>query len=542
MSVPIKNIDALSGLANNPDLSAKLLHTHLYDGTLTIPALADLSKSGPVFYYAQWSGDDSRGFDSSADINAAFDTTSSYCRTEVIITNTPPKSPDTGAGDVVADTAADLAEVYTVSYAPNDMPGGIGNKIILQQLKRSCNEWGVSTPQIWSHIIGRNDWATKQIPALLYSFQVRIPTNIADIMDRRGSSLPEWCEELFLKTHDDNAHTDSRIAVKLYRDGVTRALKFEALCDLFVKDLAGTDKSFMTLWSLKSADDTLIGGDAYRIDLYFKPPSGISDVSGELQILITNLSKNVVAMADSITDITMCGFYSYNFARVAFAPIYTGGFPPSGNITFEYGNFKIERRPGGLLPFLTPKTIHDFVWFHAPLTSSLTLSSGSGTATVTGFTPSYNDDGLLMSPGNVLTYPASGNYSNQTGTWLICVTKDDWSTGNGVAFGKTGVGIMLSASNSGVYASDGSDTVVGPAGVPHGTMVIGVRFSGTKFQCFSNGQFGTANNSAFTAGTFVFTNFEVMKNSSGRVRNAMIYTRWLSDAEIQKITADLLGG
>lgn len=395
-------MDALGLIANSAAASPKLKYTHLFDGTLTLPADASLSGTGTAFYYGSWTGADSLDYTPS-DLNSALDTSTSYYRTEIIITSGASPS-----GDVNSGTYTDATDVYSRSTSANDMPGGKGNKYTITQLKRTPAEWNAqSTPQMWMGIVGRNSWASSQIPDLCYSYQVKVPANLADIMDRRAG-FSEWLETFFIKSNSDNDSTDSRIAVTWNRDVTTRAFSWRILFDLFIKDLYGTAlSSSNNLWGYSSEPGTLVAGHVYQVNLYFAPPASKTDMTGKVQVLIVDQTNNTVALAVTIKNVVMMGYNNHNFARVAMGGLYTGGFPPSGDITIEYGNFIIEQCPGGILresAYLI-KDVISLAPFYLPMNGTLEVDV-PGTSIVPVFTRASTIS-FTSADGNTVTLPVN---------------------------------------------------------------------------------------------------------------------------------------
>ncbi|MBK7186908.1 MAG: hypothetical protein IPH85_13500, partial [Ignavibacteria bacterium] len=91
-----------------------------------------------------------------------------------------------------------------------------------------------------------------------------------------------------------------------------------------------------------------------------------------------------------------------------------------------------------------------------------------------------------------LTYQLSGNFSDTAGTIIATVERGNWANNNGVVVGKAGSGLSTSASNSGVQALDGTNTVNGPAGSTATRRKIGMKWSGSAMKTFAGGNFGTA--------------------------------------------------
>jgi len=81
-------------------------------------------------------------------------------------------------------------------------------------------------------------------------------------------------------------------------------------------------------------------------------------------------------------------------------------------------------------------------------------------------TPIITTTAAVTVNAEVLTYPTASNFSNTAGTIVATITKEDWSTVNGTAVGKSGFGLNTSSANSGVQALDGTNTVNGPSGSP----------------------------------------------------------------------------
>ena len=183
----INNADALSIFANNINTAPKLAFTHLFDSGVPLVADSALAKGTDYFYTNLYTGNDSLGH-STTDFKNAVNTSSFYEREEVII----------DPADVVSATYTDIAAVFSRSSAANDMPGGKGNKIVYTQNKRTDTIWGSkSYPQIWG-TIGYRTNITTQLPPLRYSFQIKVPSNLADILTGRVGA-GEWWEIFGIK-------------------------------------------------------------------------------------------------------------------------------------------------------------------------------------------------------------------------------------------------------------------------------------------------------------------------------------------------------
>ncbi|MBP9870655.1 MAG: hypothetical protein KBC53_04045 [Nitrosomonas sp.] len=130
---------------------------------------------------------------------------------------------------------------------------------------------------------------------------------------------------------------------------------------------------------------------------------------------------------------------------------------------------------------------------------------------------------------DVLTLPTAGNFSDTAGTILATVNKTDWTGGNGSVVGSATRGLYASASNSGAQGLDGTNTVNGPAGTPSGTMRIGIRWSGSSLQAFSNGSFGSVGS---YDGAFNLASIAAMAGAKGAIKDIAIWPSSLSDSDM----------
>lgn len=130
---------------------------------------------------------------------------------------------------------------------------------------------------------------------------------------------------------------------------------------------------------------------------------------------------------------------------------------------------------------------------------------------------------------DVPTAPISGNFSDTAGTILATVTRDTWATGNGSAVGSATRGLYTSAANSGAQGLDGTNTANGPSGTPSGTMRIGIRWSGSSLQAFSEGAFGSVGS---YDGSFNLASIAAMAGVRGGIKDIAIWPSSLSDADM----------
>ena len=98
----------------------------------------------------------------------------------------------------------------------------------------------------------------------------------------------------------------------------------------------------------------------------------------------------------------------------------------------------------------------------------------------------FADIARIYKTNNNITSDSLAN----TGLWLVTVEKN-WSLNNGSIAGDSITGIFTSASNSGVIAKDGTNNVNGPTGIPSGQKKLGMRYSGSSLEAFSDGSWST---------------------------------------------------
>ena len=145
-------------------------------------------------------------------------------------------------------------------------------------------------------------------------------------------------------------------------------------------------------------------------------------------------------------------------------------------------------------------------------------------------TPILTTSAAVTVNADVLTAPTTSNFSDTAGTILATVTRDGWTAGNGSAVGSSTRGLYASSANSGAQCLDGTNTVNGPSGTPSGTMRIGIRWSGSSMQAFSNGTFGLAGNydDSFNLGAAM----QLLAGVQGSIKDVAIWPSSLSDSDM----------
>ena len=93
---------------------------------------------------------------------------------------------------------------------------------------------------------------------------------------------------------------------------------------------------------------------------------------------------------------------------------------------------------------------------------------------------------------DVVTFQFASNWSNTAGWALATVQGESWENAKGTAIGNANNGLKLSASNSGIVAYDGTNTVNGPAGSPSGAEKLAMTWGSGALQVASGGVAGSA--------------------------------------------------
>lgn len=90
------------------------------------------------------------------------------------------------------------------------------------------------------------------------------------------------------------------------------------------------------------------------------------------------------------------------------------------------------------------------------------------------------------------TFQTASNWSDTAGWALATVQGESWANATGTAIGNGTNGLKLSASNSGIVAYDGTNTVNGPAGSPSGAKKLAMTWGSGALQAASGGVAGSA--------------------------------------------------
>ena len=147
---------------------------------------------------------------------------------------------------------------------------------------------------------------------------------------------------------------------------------------------------------------------------------------------------------------------------------------------------------------------------------------------------------------DVLTYAKAGNFSDASGTVYSEYEHSSWANAGGEPVvgdsGAASTTCLRSTPNvSGVSAYDGTNNINGAAGTPSGVVAGAVVWGGVTGRAYAN---GTAGAVASYDGTWGFTDLAVCHQGSGvlahfygTIKNLRIYSRALSDAQLQAMTS-----
>jgi hypothetical protein len=129
-----------------------------------------------------------------------------------------------------------------------------------------------------------------------------------------------------------------------------------------------------------------------------------------------------------------------------------------------------------------------------------------------------------------LTYQTSGNWSDTVGTAYVEVEPLAYSGG---AIGSATNGLLLSTSNSGATAFDGTNAANGPTGTPGTSEKLALNWTGAVMEVASSATVGTPGT---YDGAMGLSNIGIGVGASGYFKNVAVYPYALSDADMVKIT------
>lgn len=128
----------------------------------------------------------------------------------------------------------------------------------------------------------------------------------------------------------------------------------------------------------------------------------------------------------------------------------------------------------------------------------------------------------------VMSYQTTSNISDTAGAIAARVFKNDWTSASG-SIGSATTGLTLSASNAGVQAKDGTNTVNGPAGTPDNTERLAIGWETTNLKAASGGDIGTPG--TYDGGLNLTV---ILLDVTGNVCDLYTWTTALSDAELEE--------
>lgn len=148
--------------------------------------------------------------------------------------------------------------------------------------------------------------------------------------------------------------------------------------------------------------------------------------------------------------------------------------------------------------------------------------------------PIFTTTASVTRNAEVLTYQTSGNFSDTAGTILATFTPlyDTWPSG--AVVGKAGSGLLISSSNSGAQAADGTNTVNGATGAPANSSIrIGCRWSGSSLEAFSADPFLGVGTAGSYDGSFDLSTIAINPGAAGYIKDVKVYDASLNNAEIR---------
>lgn len=161
---------------------------------------------------------------------------------------------------------------------------------------------------------------------------------------------------------------------------------------------------------------------------------------------------------------------------------------------------------------------------------AIIVDAGINHAGTTLTLPILTTSAAVTRAADVLTYQTGSNFSDTAGT-ILATYKPTYDTyAGGSIVGSSTRGLYASASNSGVQALDGTNTISGPTGTPSGQIKIGARWSGSSLQCFALDSFGS---SGSYDGSFNLSTIGILPGASGYIRDLAIWSSSLTDNDIR---------
>lgn len=145
--------------------------------------------------------------------------------------------------------------------------------------------------------------------------------------------------------------------------------------------------------------------------------------------------------------------------------------------------------------------------------------------------PIITTTAVVTRDADSLTYATASNWSDVAGAARAEVYYDTWANASGRAIGDTN-GLGLSASNSGVQALDGTNTVNGPAGTPSGAELLAIGWGSGALKAASGGVLGAAGG---YDGGFGLSSI-ALGAAGGYIKAAHIWQSALSNADLQVVT------
>ncbi|MBK7179644.1 MAG: hypothetical protein IPH82_21105 [Chloroflexi bacterium] len=163
-------------------------------------------------------------------------------------------------------------------------------------------------------------------------------------------------------------------------------------------------------------------------------------------------------------------------------------------------------------------------------TDVINVDVGMNEAGAVATSPIVTTTATVTRNAESLTYQTAGNWSDTAGTVYVQTTPVVYSGG---AVGSATNGLLLSTSNSGATAYDGTNSANGPTGAPGTTEKLAVAWGSSAMSVASSGAVGTAGT---YDGAMGLSSIGIGVGAVGYFGDVAIYNYKMTDAELQAIT------
>jgi hypothetical protein len=336
--------------------NARLFFTQYWDGSIARVYPSSIANS---YGWSTITGVDSQGHGDST-LNADFGITSGG-NPDYIIEHILDPVGLTAADTAAATTMVDLQN--TITFAPSEAPGGIGNQVTMTRLLRSDSAWTGRYPQFEFTTQFANNKLTPN--KFYHRFYFKTPANLVDIM-ARSDGYSAWVEIFAIKSNDSTMN-DSRLSIGFIRLNTDTDIRFNSQFDNSgTRFTDGVMDTIQPFWMDRSDEGVIQPGTWYECEFEFKrSDGGKTDLdTGSYDCVLTNLETKArypiakrrgsqqLLDADETKHPTLAtsasydpgvywGYYNYPFTRFMTAVNYTGGkaSPDVFTMIFSNGEF-----------------------------------------------------------------------------------------------------------------------------------------------------------------------------------------------------------